>query len=49
MELTRADRAELIMFYQPSFRDSISAFLRRKGLFMLAFGVLAWLGARISS
>jgi succinoglycan biosynthesis transport protein ExoP len=32
------------MFYQPSFRDSISAFLRRKGLFMLAFGVACLAG-----
>ena len=32
------------MFYQPSFRDSISAFLRRKGLFMLAFGIACLAG-----
>lgn len=32
------------MFYQSSFRDSISAFLRRKGLFMLAFGVACLVG-----
>jgi uncharacterized protein involved in exopolysaccharide biosynthesis len=32
------------MFYQPSLRDSISAFLRRKGLFMLAFGVACLAG-----
>ena len=32
------------MVYQPSFRDSISAFLRRKALFMLAFGVACLAG-----
>jgi succinoglycan biosynthesis transport protein ExoP len=32
------------MIYQPSLRDLISIFLRRKGLFMLAFGVVCLFG-----